>query len=189
MYTITGEYIKSKLFSKKITIRDEKGIDHEVKATRYIIETLSCAFLKGKVVSFAIDDKGKAFYMLPQSSTYLIKSELENNLKSKKNKELISSGITSIFMASIGSLMFFSGIIGSIVASSQSGHLVLNSFFACSLISLPAFYMSIKTLDKYFNFKKILKHNYLLSKMTNHLNNYNTITLDNKVNLKESVKQ
>lgn len=189
MYTITGEYIKSKLFSKKIIIRDENGIDHEVKATKYIMETLSCAFLKGKIVSFAIDDKNKAFYMLPQSSTYLIKGDLEKSLKSKKNKELISSGISSVFMASIGSLMFFSGIIGSIVASSQAEHLVLNSFFACSLISLPAFYMSKKMMERYFNLRKILKNNYLLSKMTNHLNNYKKIILDSKVNLKESIKQ
>lgn len=189
MNTITGEYVKSKLFSNKITIRDDNGIEHEVKATRYIIETLSYSFFKGKVISFAIDDKGKAFYMLPKTSTYFITGDLEKSLRIKKNKELLSSVFNSIFMASIGSLLFLSGIVGSIVASSHAGHLVLNSFLACSLISLPAFYMSKKTLERYFNLRKILKNNHLLSKMTNHLNNYKNITLGSKVNVKEDIKQ
>lgn len=185
MKTLTGKCIKKKYFSNKIIIEEKDGTQHQLKTNKYIMETLSYAFYKDKVASFAIDDKGKAFFMLPQSSGFFIKSDLEKSLRSQKNKELISCGIPSVALAMLGSLLVFCGVIASIVAYPQTGIFALNTILACSIMSLPAFYMSKKIMDKFFNIRKILKHDHLLSKMTNHLNNYNTITLNEPVDIKE----
>ena len=181
MKTITGKYIKKKPFSNTVILEDIEGKRHEIKTDKYISETLSYFFEEKKVISLALDEKNKAFFMLPASNKFYIASEIEANLKKQCNKELLFNGIPALFMGCLGMLLISTGIIAGISSHNQPIDNIFKLIISCVIISFPAFYMSKKILERFFNIRKIIKNNHLLNKMTNNLNNYKNIILKNKI--------